>query len=95
MWNMYAKLLGKASSVHQHMVESEDELQTYLNEPIVTSDDVPAYWENYRFPRFKKLTKCYLAIPPATIHSECLAQRRLVQKLVFLHKNLKTVNFNY
>ncbi|KAJ8895736.1 hypothetical protein PR048_001074 [Dryococelus australis] len=66
MWSMYAKLFGNASSVHQHMVKSEDELPTYLNEPILSSDgDVPAYWENARFQRLKKLTKCYLAIPPA------------------------------
>ncbi|KAJ8880984.1 hypothetical protein PR048_017457, partial [Dryococelus australis] len=89
MWSMYVKLLENASSVHEHMVKSEDELQTYLNEPIL----------------LKKLTKCYLAIPPATVHSECFFStaglicdkkcNRLdpetVQKLVFLHKNLKTV----
>ncbi|KAJ8868505.1 hypothetical protein PR048_030033 [Dryococelus australis] len=35
MWSIYAKLLGNASSVHQHMVKCEDELQTYLNKPIL------------------------------------------------------------
>ncbi|KAJ8886313.1 hypothetical protein PR048_012524, partial [Dryococelus australis] len=56
MWSMYAKLLGNASSVHQHIVKSEDELETYLYEPII----------------LKKLTKCYLAIPPATVNSDYL-----------------------
>ncbi|KAJ8896310.1 hypothetical protein PR048_001654, partial [Dryococelus australis] len=78
------------------MEKSEDELQTYLNKLILSSnDDVPAYWKNAGFPRLKKLTKCYLAIPPATVHSEHFRlDPETVQKLIFLHKNLKTVNFN-
>lgn len=103
MWAYYATIMKDYSSEVQDP-SVEEEMETYLQDPVLQpTSDVLQYWrENVKYPRLRNLSKKFLCIPPATVHSERLfstagqivdrKRSRLdpqkVQMLVFLNKNL-------
>lgn len=103
MWAYYAKIMKPARSEMQD-TSIKDEIETYLQDPVLRPDsNVLQYWrDNKKYPHLRGLSKKFLCIPPATVHSERLfssagqivdkKRSRLdpqkVRMLVFLHKNL-------
>lgn len=104
MWEYYSNILPVSAQTHTDLTSPSEELETYLNEPLISADqNIFEYWKSkVVLPSLQKLAKRFLCLPPATVHSERLfstagviadkRRNRLdperVRMLIFLNKNL-------
>ena len=107
LWKYCDELMDENSETESSPVSTQSVIDNYLKEPTLPL----LYWKSNQkiLPHLASLARHYLCAPPASVASERLfstaanictdLRNRLsptkVEYLLFLNKNLRTVNFNY
>lgn len=110
VWDCLDKIAQTTSTLDSNSSTNDNELETYLRLPRIRTDPLQ-FWrdQSFRFPKLAELSRMLLAAPPTSVASEQMfsvagnilspKRNRLnpknVERILFLHDNIPSLNFDY